>query len=800
MTVGINQELSPIKFCFFIKPDIASLQRTIQVANCFWGGKASPIFPLMERFDGAFRATFSAHEPEEEFYKNILNNFNPDIIVLEDGLSGEFVAKISGNRLVLGQSDLEDSILKFENRYGLTILEVIYEIITGMFEYKRNDDLHIHLALNENEDPLISILFNTPIKAISKIIESNLRENDFVKATDVRIGDLHALRASNSLGYGDVNLYKLLKLKSFGDYYEYVFIFKRDDISSLTILWNLKAAGRKVFAFPISDYANGELDEGLLDFYSKVNEGEFGPSIFCGPYVTRAQFDNAFKYIEQVVRSKYENQRISYQPWIPRFGSDGGIAQKDGVVSSVFVLKIHYDQVKSEEGYVRYNLLKTDFKTAKNTTRNTHKITSYIKYHDHLLNHPSVIDGIDNLDWVRMTHSISSDDYRISNGGVIKFCDGDRSDIHFKIPETKNYLKTFFKKKKLTFSITPNGELTRQIFKNIGGIYGIGRFSSIGAVKVLEALENETVLSSEHLVSLIKQFKPNYFENGATNFISILLENNIIELGVLIQCTICFQRSFYSLDEISTKVVCKNCRSTYAPPQNNPKETFKWSYRGIGPFSRNNKVDGLLSGFFTLNLFEHGVYVANDGITSFMNFQLEGLGNPMEVDLMIQLRAGNFSEDEKTELIFCECKTYRNFTQVDIDRLKFLGEMFPGSILVLSSLNEKLTPDEVALVSSLVNHFRTGYGKRPLNSVFILTSNELLPRNPDRVFQHFGKVHPAIRHNDYLGFLCEKSCEVYLGLRTWTDLKSEEWIAEQNRRVLLGGIMHGLTDHIANRT
>lgn len=534
----------------------------------------------------------------------------------------------------------------------------------------------------------------------------------------------------------------------------------------------LKAAGRKVFAFPITDYNNGGLDNALLDFYGDSKSGHFGPSIFYGPHLTADEIDDAFGHIKKVVQAKYPSSNITHQPWIPRFGSEGEVAQRDGVVSSVFILKIHYDQAKCDERYLRYNLLRSDFKITKHSHRKTHKVTSYIKYHDHLLNYPSVIDGINNLDWVRMTQSMFTEDYRISNGGIVRFCEGDRSDMHFRLPETSDYLKIFFNKKGLVFSIPSQGELTKQIFKNIGGTYGTGRFSSAGAVKILEALESSTILPFEQLVSLIQKHKP-------FDFIQILIENNIIELGAHIQCTICYQRSFYSITELSTQVVCKNCRSTFSVPQNNPKETFKWSYRGVGPFSKSNKIDGLLSCFLTLNLFDHGIYAANDGITSFMNFLLQRKDKSMEVDLILQLREKRFTENN-TELIFCECKTYKYFDQIDIDRMKFLGEQFPGSILVMSTLNEGLTTDEVTLISSLVNHFRKGYGKRPLNPIFILTANELLPKRFLNPFEHFGKIHNVIRYNDYLGFLCEKSCEIYLKLKMWNDIKMEEWREEEN--------------------
>lgn len=791
MTVGINQELSPIKFCFFIKPEVESLTRASQVANSFWGGRNSPIFPLYEKFDRRFRIIFNANESEEKFYQNLLKNFNPDIIVLEDGLNLDFATKVAGDRIIIPLRDLEASLLKLENEYGLTILEILHELVTGMFEYKRNDDLHILLAKNDKKDPLISILFNTPTNVLSGVIHESLKRRDFYKATDVELKDLHSFSGAKAFTYTQINLFKLSKQKSFSDYYEFVFIFDPNDFFSLIVLWNLKAAGRFVFALPITGYSKNELDDGLLDFYNDRNENELGPSILRGPNLTPEQLSDASNYLSKVVQSKYSRARITHQQWIPRFGSDGEVAQKDGIMSSVFVKETSYNQIKAEENWLAYPLIKTGFNSVRRTHRKTHKVTSYIKYSDELLLYPSVIEGIGSLDWTRMTDSMSYKEHRISNGGIVKFCRGDESDIHFHIPESGKYLKVFFEKHQLKFSIPAHGELTKQIFKNIGGIYGIASFSSVGAIKVLEELENENVLQVETLVGLIKKYKPSGFGDRPFDFMSILLENNIVELGTQIQCTICHQWAFYPLNEMSPQVVCKNCRSSFKPPQNHPKETFRWSYRGVGPFSRNNRIDGLFCGFLTLSLFEGGVHAMNDGITTFMNFQLEKPGKVIEVDLMIQMRTESFSED-KTDLIFCECKTYKDFEQKDIDRMILLGQAFPNSILVLSTLKDQLNDGEKVLASSLVNHFRKGSGNRPLNPVMVLTSNELLPKRFHSAFDHFGEIHSSIRYNDLLGYLCEKSCEVYLGLKMWSNIKMDEWREYHSKRNLIGSVIHSL--------
>jgi hypothetical protein len=180
-----------------------------------------------------------------------------------------------------------------------------------------------------------------------------------------------------------------------------------------------------------------------------------------------------------------------------------------------------------------------------------------------------------------------------------------------------------------------------------------------------------------------------------------------------------------------------------------------------------------------------------------MNFHLQKKKKSVEVDLMLQLRENRLTEN-KTELIFCECKTYKNFDQTDIDRMIFLGEQFKDSILVMSTLNEDLTSDEKRLISSLVNHFRKGYGNRPINPVLVLTANELLPKDFLDPFDHFGEIHNAIRYNDYLGFLCEKSCEIYLKLKMWNDIKIDEWREEQNRKKRIGEVMHSLIKNKKN--
>jgi len=786
MNLSISQELSPIKFCFFIKPELESLSRAIKLANSFWGGRYCPIFPLFEKFDQEFKKAFSKTQTEEEFYFNLIQNFNPDIIVLQEELNLEFVSLINSDRIIISFNDLEHNIDKLENKYGLTILEVLFEIISLKFEYKRNDNLKILISKNNNNDLLLDILFNIPLKSLTDLIEGHSIGKDFIRINDVEFKDYFEPNISNNLTYSEINKFRLYPYSSIGDYFQFVLICNPTDYLDLILLWNLLATGRSVFVYPISGYNSNDILNGIKIFYQTIRKTGLGPAILKGTNVTIDEFNQAVELINITLNEIYPYIIIPQQLWIPRFGNDIEIAQKDGILSSNFIFDYKYEQARGSDISINYDLIKLPFTAPRYGNRKTHKITSNFHYFDDLLKYPSVIDAVDKKDWTKLTHSFSSSDYRLSSGGLVILCHADKLEHHFFIPELTDYLKVFFRKKGLQFTVLPQSELTRQIFKNIDGILGINRFSSVGAIKVLEALENNNVISYEALVAQIKKNKPSRFSDDHLNFLSILIGNKIIELGFQLRCTTCHQTSFYTLSEFSIEIICKNCRILFSPHQHKPNETFKWSYRGIGPFSKNNKIDGLFSVFLTLNIFKYSILEGNEGLTAFMNFSLSGFGMEKEVDLMLQVLTKSITRN-KIDLIFCECKTYKDFEIDDIDRMIFLGEIFPNSILAFSTLKSELSANEKILIQNLVTIFRKGTSKRPLNPVLILTSNELLPQDEFNVFSKFGVIHQS--QDDILGHLCDRSCELYLGILNWRDFREQE---SNFKKHLIGDVLYSL--------
>ncbi|KAA6318673.1 hypothetical protein EZS27_031351 [termite gut metagenome] len=169
-------------------------------------------------------------------------------------------------------------------------------------------------------------------------------------------------------------------------------------------------------------------------------------------------------------------------------------------------------------------------------------------------------------------------------------------------------------------------------------------------------------------------------------------------------------------------------------------------------------------------------------MSALIGFELIKNKNIKEVDLAVMLQEKH-KDNVPPDLIFCECKTYKNFTSGDANRMIELGTEFPNSILTFATLNDELSEDEETEILRVVNHFRTGVGHRPANPILILTAKELLP---DDLWDHFSEYKqeskPYHRYNDWIGNLCEFSVKKHLNVKTWGEIQSEQWEEAMKKR------------------
>ena len=227
------------------------------------------------------------------------------------------------------------------------------------------------------------------------------------------------------------------------------------------------------------------------------------------------------------------------------------------------------------------------------------------------------------------------------------------------------------------------------------------------AVEKKKGESNE--VRKQQVTSLAKQFRKK------------LIDSNVVQLGLEVQCTECDKRSWYSLKDSDYALRCPECHAQFSFPQNT--EDIKWAYRTLGAFSSSNQADGAYTVLLTFRFFSE---LLEGATTPLMSFEIQKDGiELLEADLGLFYQTSKYSVSE-TEIILAECKTFNAFKQKDIDKMTDLGNAFPGAILVFSKLTDSLTDEEKALLFPFVEESWKCYGSdQPYNPIMILTGKEL---------------------------------------------------------------------------
>jgi len=779
MLVGINQKIAPIRFGILIKPKSKSrFERALELACSLWGGIFTPIIPLYKNMPKSYRIEYQIGISTIDFYKNTLNNFDPDIILFDEELDEDYIKKIVGDRETQKISNFIENFNSNYVRHGLEIDKVLTSIIKSEFKFQRNDDLKIIIPTISKGDLLLKSFLCSWTKDYKSKVLTSLKEEPFFESPKVDYENINNVLTNNNISILELNLYKLQSyakrhwLRGIAIYF-----LNDNNLNDINNFWNLRALGWFIIPVPASQIENPYF-HGLIERFTKIYNDSSENSWFLTCLISNSVKKNEFQLfsnqLEKTAAKLLKNEKqYSFQSWFPRFWSDKSILEADKVICCNQYVDTNYEQIESKENYLKFYARELPFDIEYSyTSEANYKICLSISYFDEYAKKAGIIHGIDTIDWIRLTHSFDRTKWRISKSGLNYFV-GDKKDrISFNIPDSLPFFKKYFAKNLHTLKETPNGKLADEVLKNIGGINGTYLLSNASLLKIIELFEDGKVVNFKHLLAEIKR---NIGNKNAENVIARLLENKIIELGATLQCKVCNQRTFYLPNEINLEITCSICRNKYNLPSHKPSE-IEWSYRGIGPFSKNNKVGGIISVFLCLKLLKDEFGERSGSISALIGFELIKKGeNPKEVDLGALIKE-KYDDEQPPNLFLCECKTYKRFTKKDFERMKELGNEFPNSILTFSTLNDSLEDSEKREFKKLVKYFRKGVGNRPRNPILILTANELMPTSYlDSFSEYKDKSKPYQRYNDWLGHLCEKTVEKHLNLETWGAIQSKKW-------------------------
>jgi hypothetical protein len=789
MEVNINQTIQPIRMVILIQPNRPkSFNRAIQLASSLWGGMYIPIFPLYKRFSHQFKMEIGTNIKPKDYYHGIVENFDPDYIIIEEGLDRAFTEEFSGDRKIIDLVEIEESLRNGKTKYGIGYDEILDLIVKEEFKYIRTDKVKIFHPIFKNEDIYLSSIFGNVYPELMNIkLKNNI---EFITNKEIYTSQIIEFYNDNFLIPKDISNYKISKWESgISGGNIALFLIKKGSLNNLVTYWNIRALGWNIEPIYI-DEVNSPLSISLIkkQLLKTIESKKFNNDliILFGNNILHKESETLIpilKNLKKNLKLKYDdNFRYLNQGFIPPFWQKGDYLGYNRAKACRLGSEMKNENLNISNSILKFELIKSPFKY-RYIDHGLPRIKVLLEYNYQEFNgeYAEAIPKIESEKLTRIIRGSGFNQWRFSDRGTYYLMRNDEKNIQYTLPESLDIFEKYFEQNGFQIEHLPLGKLSKELLNNIGGIKGINFFTSNSILEILSLFENGNIVLKTSLFGLIKKNIKELRVRSINLIIQSLIWKQIIEFGTKIQCPICNQNSFYSLDQLNNKINCPICKSRFNAPAHDP-DLIKWAYRGIGPFARNNKAEGVISVFLTLRFFRITLASLYGGITPLYNFKVNNKNTRRETNFEIDLGVfyrGIRSKHLSPDLFFCECKHNKGFDENDINRMKLIGESFPGSILTFATLNNELTEKEKKLIIKLAKGFRKGLNRRPLNPILILTKNELI--NSFGLLNHLELNHSQ-SFEDEIGHLTDVTCKKYLGLQPYGEIIEKKWQEKFTKR------------------
>ena len=767
MKIGINQKGAPIRTCFIVHANSdVSFLKAVELAFGIWGGIFSPILPFHEELPHPYRRELQIDVSTSSFYSNTFENYDIDVIVVDDGIDKSRVQTWASQRPVLSIHEFINGDRMSHHINAIPIEKVAEAVARSEFKYIRNDNLRFHFPEIPANEIFLRIFFGTlPDKNKTSVYEPFSRYN---AASSIAV-DWSSTEEFLGITHLDLQALNYHRLSGWRNQVpgptRVMYCLNVNRLQDIMNFWNLRAAGWLVIPLPVDLGYNRILRYFFDNFYqSEVSrqQGQNFNMIHClvGDRDSEVLLEE-LKLLYHQENKGAQSGSLSVQRWFPRFWSEHEYSIADHIKSITPFFESKFEYYDVVDGRASFFPLPLPFEIDVDLyDRSAYKIIMELSPENNYAEYAGMMTELSPQQLRQVFDHSFMEDLRLSAGQLHYTLMAHRTEreIVVKPPKTTNFFKIYFQNKGFRVLETSNSKLAREVFKNIEGLYGVLYFLHKDRLKIIELFEESREVLYVTLLAEIKKHLNN--TKHPDFFIKRMLETKMIELGAVIKCTVCEQQGYFLPKHVTPELVCPICRNSFELPMSRPKE-IAWAYRGIGPFRKNNKAHGVMSVFATLHLFVNHI-ADNRRISSLFGFELAKTGRsenatPKEVDLCL-ITGDERDTYKRPDLIFCECKTYIYFKPIDMERLKALGNEFPGAILTVATLNEELSVEEKVLLSDLIKHFQSGDGPRPRNPVLILTGKELLNSQPAFPLREYeDRMHAHQRYNDFLGALCEMS-------------------------------------------
>ena len=792
-----NVKLRPVKFAFLVPyNDKASLLQAIQINSFLWGGVYNPIIPVYKSVPRNFPQHLKEHIRDKDYFQKYLEIFSPDFIVrLGDCANQDFDKDKSENISV------SDIFIGFETwrvpHYGIGLFEVLNHFASHEYKYLQRNPKKLCVPKFSGKYSLfLSSIFGQLSDEINEIFAKGY--SSFFECTypECSINTYTELLDQQNLFLRRLTAYQINQLGS----NPCLFYLDANKFIDIVDYWNLRALGFDVLPIAKQAINSDSLRKYVVNFIEQnYKPNKYPPTSNTATFYESSSIntfdfeaENFLKSLGVPFRCPIRKNEIDenkvHLSYLPLIG--------DGAFEMYIKTSIKYPFVRdarfnftNNTGQLKLISPEFMFPTIRRAAfANDIELTTY---QDETLMAEVIPEG-NNLVAISIG-GVDFPEWRVTKGKFTYLSHFSDWTLQLKLPFAEEVFFRWFQNTDFDISISQAGRIAKQMLKSLGGIRGIWLLAEKGifdliykrfrykTIRITEKAETKTtetereineskVIEFKNLQDKLKEISnksTSYQHRNTDKLLKKLLDSEVLQLVLKVNCTFCNQPSWYSLDELKYEVKCIKCWQPFKIPAYSPNNKLRWAYRTIGTFSPATEHYGSYAVLLALRFFSvslRGKITPIFGLSVKLKNSKVSQGETPDADLALFF--GDDFSNGNPDLVFVECKTYNNrFVEKDIKYMRFLAENFPNAYFVFATLESELTVGEKGVIKKFVEDLKQPRKKEA--KVVILTGNELYSeKSPPNCWEEKTELDLDSLHikfmNNKLAALAEISQKIYL--------------------------------------
>lgn len=797
MSLGsLKVNLRPLRLAFLVDPaDDAAVLQAIETSTFLWGGAFNPIVPVFHRLPKAWKRERLDVVKPRSVLDGYLDAFDPDLVVLVGALESRKLDV--GHRETIKCSEiLKDVAEDGTPAYGIGLFELLDHFAERELKFVRHSPAQLCLPeIGRKSRLFLASVFGLLPDQLGAAFQQRFGALPGLQTKPCSVDNYIEFLQPESLFLRRLGCWHLRPVRYGFSRNDCVFFMDADSTLDVLDYWNLRALGWTVIPVcrqsasnvAVRNFAQVFVEENSFAYRS--NPELFNHTVLLrGRSATLAEV-RAFGQSLGLKPKRHQNEwKMTYQDWQPRVW-DEWAREKDGAEPCVLEVKEEEFDLSGDETRFAFKTLMPEFASrfgGHHEPRCANDLGLRLWSKEQLL--AEVMPEGDERA-ARSMGALGLKEWRCSKMGLVHLVRHKNWRQTLEYPNAEAVFSSWLSERGWKTELSDKGHIAEQMLKHLGGSSGTRVLARDGIIQLLEKLSNGRTLNVQafraDLAKIAGQDKFKVLDSD--RLAHRLVEAQMVQLGLDLQCTRCRQHSWYSLREVDYDLQCPKCLQRFRVPTHSPKEMV-WAYRGMGPFSLPQQAYGVYSVLLTLRFFANPLRGAT---TPMLSFTAKKDATHFEADLALFFRASKFRE-RRTELVFAECKTFNEFEPRDAQRMTAIGREFPGATLVFATLRRTLADKERRLLHPVVNRGRKYWkAERPYNPVIILTGNELFADfDVWETWRELGGIHAAHSrpHGEWseLVSLADATQQIYLGMKPWHSWLEERW----KRRVSRLAVKH----------